>query len=309
VVSFASKLRQVVAANFVEISRPDTSDSKNKPKESAPVADAIAVTSESVETQTPQAESVVMEPASTDTPSVAVVAAEPEPVVEEISSIDPMALVGSDGTIEYDKVYARAEIPAAASFTAEQALSMLHSMPSDLPLRVKRLTVKATLDAVGKAVGATPRDIINDAERKISTLENFIREISERAQAMRDFEDAEIERLRTLIQEKEAGKAVIGQREEDVFRSCRTKINDLDQVIAFFTASENEEAARAVTEPDASETEDNEELPAYLQEDAVKRLLGLSSNPEDTDTENISSEPEAESESAGTRSRGSRTRR
>jgi hypothetical protein len=204
---------------------------------------------------------------------------------------DPMSLVNPDGSIEFCKVFERAEVPASASFTAEQALSMLHSMPSDLPLRVKRLTVKATLDAVGQAVGATPGDIVNDAGRKITTLESFIREVSERAQALRDAEDEEIDRLRMRIAEREAQKEVISQREGIVFSSCRAKIEDLDQVVAFFTIAETEEAISSDTDEQADE--DTDELPAYLQEDAVKRLLGLHGDSGEEYPESESSESSA----------------
>jgi hypothetical protein len=306
VVSFASKLRQVVAANFVEISRPDTSDSKGaqKPKEPAPEtppsADVVAfdnatpansiaaessapVATEPVASATSAVGESVLESASGIGEETANnTAVSDEPSVETVHSdsadseyvrADPMSLVNPDGSIEFGKVFERAKVPASASFTAEQALSMLHSMPSDLPLRVKRLTVKATLDAVGQAVGATPADIVNDAGRKVTTLESFMREVSERAQELRNAEDDEIERLRLRIAEREAEKEAISQREGAVFSSCRARIDDLDQVVGFFTIAETEEAISA--DMDEQADEDTDELPAYLQEDAVKRLLGL----------------------------------
>jgi TolA-binding protein len=302
VVSFASKLRQVVAANFVEISRPDTSDSKGtqKPKEPAPEtppstdavapenlfpADEMAADSPALAGTEPTAASAVGDDVLVSasgisgeaTTSTAVSVEAPVETAHSADSesvrVDPMSLVNADGSIEFSKVFARAEVPASASFTAEQALSMLHSMPSDLPLRVKRLTVKATLDAVGQAVGATPGDIVNDAGRKVTTLESFIREVSERAQELRNAEDEEIEQLRLRIAEREAEKEAISQREGLVFSSCRAKIEDLDQVVAFFTIAETEGAISA--DADEQADEDTDELPAYLQEDAVKRLLGL----------------------------------
>ena len=201
-------------------------------------------------------------------------------VVDEPSEAsDPMKFVAGDGAVEFGQVFARAELPSVAGFTAEQALSMLHSMPSDLPLRVKRLTVKATLDAVGQALGATPAHIVNDAGRKISTLELFVREVSDRARELQDVEDSEIERLHALIAEREAEKSAITRREESVFTNCRAKMDELDQVIAFF-ASDDSDTAPAVKA--VQEEAESDELPSYLQEDAVKRLLGLRSDTEVT---------------------------
>jgi hypothetical protein len=326
VVSFANKLRQVVAANFVEISRPDTSESKNPPK---PNEALPAITPPAAEVEAPViSDAVPLDelPSANDTLSassdfvtdepVAALASEGDAAAVEAEAgsasssddlpSDPMALIGDTGGVEFNQVFARASVPAAASFTAEQALSMLHSMPSDLPLRVKRLTVKATLDAVGQAVGATPKDIVNDAERKVTALEAFIREVSERAQELRIAEDAEIESLRARIAEREAQKVALSQQENAVFSSCRSKIEDLDQVIAFFTTGESDEAISAQTD-DPDESEDAGELPAYLQEDAVKRLLGLHGASEEEDAEPVS--VEAEPDVVGARSRGTRSRR
>ncbi|MES2462469.1 MAG: hypothetical protein V4671_17950 [Armatimonadota bacterium] len=305
--SFADKLRQVVAANFVEISRPDPSGSKEtpKPKETAPQSPPAAA--EPVEQSrledvvpapeatlaeaafTPESEAKAEEPvlfglsgdmvtASADSalPVELEVTASVDSESEAVLS-DPLALVGDDGSIAFDGVFARASVPAAASFTAEQALSLLHSMPSDLPLRVKRLTVKATLDAVGQAVGASSQHIVEDANRKISSLESFIQDYSVRSQELRSAEDLEIEQLRMRIAEREAEKAAISQREESVVTLCRSKIDKLDQVVAFFTAGDSQEATFVGAEGQNDE-EETDELPAYLQEDAVKRLLGLHGN-------------------------------
>ena len=321
-VSFADKFRKVVAANFVEISRPENGEKDTpKAKEATPVAPstppAVVTVPKPATTAPIPAPAVSMSPQNTasaasapgfvpiqasdnlpapSAPAVEVNTAdvttesrpeEPqmtplstaEPVLKsEAVSVppkgyvsDPLQLVAADGAVEFEGVFTRAEIPSATSFTAEQALSMLYSMPSDLPLRIKRLTVRATLDAVGKAVGATPDHIVADAGNKISSLEQFLRDVAERAQELRDTGDSEIERLRASITQKEAEKAAITQREESVFVSCRSKIDELDQVVAFFTSSDSEE----IPTPQPTMEEDTEELPAYLQEDAVKRLLGL----------------------------------
>ena len=340
-VSFADKFRKVVAANFVEISRPENGEKEApKAKEQTPPAPntpPAAVTAPDPATAAPVPAPVVPTTPQNTAPALGVpvpsvpeyapaaeanaadVPTESRPeepkmtlpsTVEPVSKTeafpapskgyvsDPMQLVTEDGTVEFEGVFTRAEIPSATGFTAEQALSMLYSMPSDLPLRIKRLTVKATLDAVGKAVGATPDHIVADAGNKITSLEQFLRDVAERAQELRDTEDSEIERLRALIIQKEAEKAAITNREESVFVSCRTKIDELDQVVAFFTSGDSEEMPTPKAEMEEDETD---ELPAYLQEDAVKRLLGLHGG----SGEAASAEPDP----VGARAPGSRARR
>lgn len=339
-VSFADKLRQVVTANFVEISRPDTS-AKNSQKAQEPVSEAAPeiplsqtalgpLVSESATVDVASDETA--NPISVDSLETGAVAetdkgddatapedladaeAEPTETDTELShasgaeslgdsgdySQDPMALVSDDDTIEFDQVFARAALPNATGFTAEQALSMLYSMPADLPLRIKRLTVKATLDAVGQAVGATTSHIVADASQKVSTLETFIGEVTSRAQELRDATDTEIEELEKQIAEKQTEKAVITRREEAVSLSCRAKIDELDQVVAFFMSEENEADSTLKTE-DSQAVSEPEELPAYLQEDAVKRLLGLPGDSEDATSTEVAP--------SGGRSRGFRTSR
>lgn len=335
-VSFANKLRQVVAANFVEISRPGASEDKEAPgpgetgrgaspsenalagysadrsaaraatEDGQPLSsrddsgDATVETDSRIQAQAEGTEVSADSPLETLSP---IPSTSPVSSTADDASLDPMALLNAEGNIDFGLVFARAAVPSSASFTAEQALSMLHSMPSDLPLRVKRLTVKATLDAVGQAVGATPMDIVDDAGRKITALEAFITEASERAQELRNAEDTEIDRLRATIIERETEKSAISQREETLFLSCRTKISDLDQVMAFFNTGESESTASAA-DAESEEDEDTDELPAYLQEDAVKRLLGLHSGSEEGDDETISAEPDV----VGGKSRRGRSR-
>src|SRR5688500_9094985 len=65
------------------------------------------------------------------------------------------AAVGPDGAVDFAGIYTQASLPAA-SFSAEQMLDMIASLPQELPLDTKRQTVKVTLNALGKTMGATP---------------------------------------------------------------------------------------------------------------------------------------------------------
>src|SRR5204863_5920465 len=67
-------------------------------------------------------------------------------------------LVAPDGKVDFQAVYKKAGIGTPA-YTAEQMLDLLASLPAELPLEVKRQTVKVTLNSIGKTLGATPETI------------------------------------------------------------------------------------------------------------------------------------------------------
>ena len=78
-----------------------------------------------------------------------------------------------DGKADFSLIYQQSGV-RAAPFTAEQMLEMLESLPSELPLDTKRQTVRVTLNAVGKTIGATPETIVADASRKLAALTAYL---------------------------------------------------------------------------------------------------------------------------------------
>jgi len=299
-VSLAKKLRDVVAANFVEIARPekeaetaktphvdagsdwstptigrledDLSDSpENRAAVNAVESDDELAARVGVTTDQLNAVRGVMS-ATIGSANAAGPSDSAEATLAELSATsDPMNLIADDGSINFDAVFIRTEVPRSSTFTAEQALNMLLSMPSDLPLRVKRLTVKATLDAVGQAVGATPADIVADAERKKGGLNQYIEELEARAEASRIEKEEEMDRLRTLITDIESSIKATTKKKNEAIVATRNRMEQFDQVVAFFAASE--------PEPVASYEDDDEEnegeMPSFLQDDTVMRLLGI----------------------------------
>ena len=81
----------------------------------------------------------------------------PGPDLHEIGAPPPgaPAPVTDDGAVDFAALYQHAGLPAAP-FSAEQMVEMLANLPKELALDAKRATVKATLNAVGKSIGATP---------------------------------------------------------------------------------------------------------------------------------------------------------
>src|SRR5262245_11820146 len=69
---------------------------------------------------------------------------------------DPTEFIGADGAVDFDRMFAGANLPHVG-FTAEQVAKVLAALPNDLPMQVKRLTLKATLEAVDRDAVIDPQ--------------------------------------------------------------------------------------------------------------------------------------------------------
>lgn len=131
-------------------------------------------------------------------------------------------------------IYSAAKLPPAP-FAAEQMLDMLASLPAELPLDTKRQTVKVTLGALGKTVGATPETIVADASRKMAALAAYVEHLSKRTDGFVADGEREIAALQTQIEEKR--KAISNARQELTRASqlCDAESERLDDVLEFFS--------------------------------------------------------------------------
>jgi hypothetical protein len=264
-VSLAKKFRDVVAANFIEIARSDApAESVSKTSEEAAKAAAAAAAGgaaldAAAERARTDAETE-LDSLLTPLPAVPVpLAPEPEPILPRL-----LDAVNGEGVVDFDRIYSHQghKLP---SFTAEQAMNMLTSMPRDLPLKVKRVTVRATLDAIGSVVGATPKDIVADALAKKEHLETYLGDMEEQA-------DGEFERLQQEIAERQAALKDAQRKREWARDAVRSRLDVLDQVTAFFDYDDTESAPA----PDAPGDEtDADGMPSFMDEEAVLRMLGL----------------------------------
>ncbi len=278
----AKKLRDVVAANFIEIARVDTPPVKEpEPVPAPPETPTTLGTYAEAELDTflkdigvsPLAEApapladpeLVSEPVIVPEPETAA----PTPVLVSLADA-----VSDEGDVDFARIFLQYELPGTP-FSAEQAMSMLQSLPRDLALRTKRVTVNTTLSAIGKAVGATPQDIVVDAARKKETLERYVEslghevdETSATTQAAIALLEAEIARhkdtLRSVTRKRSAATEV-----------CRSRMELFDQVIHFFDYDETVLNAPEAEEEVAPDEHPGDEMPAFMREDAVRRMLGI----------------------------------
>ncbi|HEY0074447.1 MAG TPA: hypothetical protein VGB77_10115, partial [Abditibacteriaceae bacterium] len=161
-------------------------------------------------------------------------AAAPVATPGDAKAVDKPKIMGADGKIQLPAIYQAAGVPEIA-FTAEQALEIIHSLPADLPLEVRRQTVKATLNAIGKTLGATPQTLVGDATRKLAALEAYVESFSKKSEEFTKKVETDIAALEKQIEEKR--KAITGARGrvQELSQFCDKEAERLDDVLEFFS--------------------------------------------------------------------------
>ena len=155
------------------------------------------------------------------------------------SASDPKAgekakVMGADGKIQLPVIYKAAGVPEI-SFSAEQALEIINSLPADLPLEVRRQTVKATLNAIGKTLGATPQTIVGDATRKLAALEAYVESFAKKSEDYTKKVETDIAALEKQIEEKRKAITSTRQRAQELSQFCDQEAERLDDVLEFFS--------------------------------------------------------------------------
>jgi hypothetical protein len=151
-----------------------------------------------------------------------------------VSAGTPPPVVTADGKVDFSAIYQQAALPAT-SFTAEQMLDMLASLPAGLPLETKRQTVTVTLGAMGKAIGASPETIVADTSRKLAALAAYGESVSQQTAEFVTRSELEIAALQAQIEEKR--KAIQAAQEQHAQSShmCEAESDRLDDVLEFFS--------------------------------------------------------------------------
>lgn len=139
-----------------------------------------------------------------------------------------------DGMIDFIMLYQQAGLPPS-SFTAEQMLDMLASLPPELPLETKRQTVKVTLNSMGKALGATPDTIVADASRKLAALTAYVDNLSKHTAEFVSATEMEIAALQAQMEQKRAAIQEAQQKQTQTTQACSAESNRLDDVLEFFS--------------------------------------------------------------------------
>ncbi len=158
------------------------------------------------------------------------------PNLDEIQVPHPATPPGMtpDGKTDFAAIYAQAGLPTVP-FSAEQMRDMLNSLPAELPLPMRRQTMKVTLNAMGKSIGATSDGIVADASRKMAALAAYAGSLSEQTKAQNSEAEREIAALQTQIEDK---RRIIDQSQAElteVVHLCNAESDHLDDVLEFFS--------------------------------------------------------------------------
>lgn len=147
-------------------------------------------------------------------------------------------------------IYEAAKLPATP-FSAEQMLEMMASLPAELPLDTKRQTVKITLGALGKTLGASPETIVADASRKMAALKSYVEHLQKRTDEYSKNGETEIAALQKQIETKRKAIDDAKTALTTATQSCVTEAHRLDDVLEFFSldVAPSKYAPRKLNEP------------------------------------------------------------
>jgi hypothetical protein len=139
-----------------------------------------------------------------------------------------------DGTVNFQAIYQAANLPTVP-FTAEQVLEMIHALPADLSLDTKRQMIRVSLNAMGKAIGATPENIVADASRKLAALAAYNEHLSALAIEYTTTAERKIAELQAQIEETRKAIAEAKAKQTLETQACATESDRLDDVLEFFS--------------------------------------------------------------------------
>lgn len=156
---------------------------------------------------------------------------EPEPTPVETGPSAPA------GNVEFQSVYTKAGLTPMA-FGAEQALEVIRSLPSELPLAARRATVHATLQAMGKAMGVDTKGIVADAGRKVAALSAYEDLLTHQAETYMLSIEQKILELEAKIEVHRADIESTKQMLAAAIAKCDAESENLDEVLEFFTSDQ-----------------------------------------------------------------------
>ncbi len=143
-------------------------------------------------------------------------------------------ILNPDGTVNYKAIYQAANLPTVP-FTAEQVLEMVNGLPAELPLEIKRQTVKLSITAMGGSIGATPENIVADTSRKLAALTAYTEYLTTQTNELTALAELEIQNLQEQMASKQKLIESARTRQENVVKSCAAESDRLDDILEFFS--------------------------------------------------------------------------
>jgi hypothetical protein len=148
------------------------------------------------------------------------------------SPVSPV--IAADGKVDFNPIYQQSGLPSTP-FPAEQMLDMLTSLPPELPLDTRRQTVKVTLNAMGRSIGATPETIVADASRKLAALAAYTETLTRQTAECVAAAQRDITTLEAQIAEKRRAIEDAQRKQAEATQMCSAESDRLDDVLEFFS--------------------------------------------------------------------------
>ncbi len=145
---------------------------------------------------------------------------------------EPAGVIG-DTELDFAGIYAAAKLPQT-QFGASEMLNVLHSMPAEVPLQTKRVTVKAILGGMAN-MGASPENIVADASRKLAALDAFHGFMERKTNETIETSQREIGELELQIEARRQNIQNARGELARVTQGCESEADNLDEVLEFFS--------------------------------------------------------------------------
>ena len=158
------------------------------------------------------------------------------PNLDQIEITQVPANIMGENSLDFAAIYAAANLPVT-QFGADEILNVLSSIPAEVPLQTKRVTVKAVLGGMAN-MGASPENIVADASRKLAALEAFHGFMERKTSETMATSETQIAELESQIEARR--RAIENARSElaRVTQGCESEADKLDEVLEFFSLDE-----------------------------------------------------------------------
>lgn len=138
------------------------------------------------------------------------------------------------GALDFDAIYRSASLPQVP-FSAEQVIDMMAQLPTELPLETRRQTLKVSINAMGKAIGATPESIVADASRKMAALAAYTDHLNTLTTEYAAAAEQKIASLQAQIEETRVTLLAAKDKQATETAACVRESDRLDDVLEFFS--------------------------------------------------------------------------
>lgn len=155
------------------------------------------------------------------------------PDLHQIQINEDVPNVIGENALDFGEIYAAAKLPPT-QFGAGEMLNVLRSIPDEVPLQTKRVTVKAVLGGMA-SMGASTENIVADASRKLAALDAFHGFMERKTSETIETSERVIAELESQIGARRQAIQNAQTELARVTQGCESEADKLDEVLEFFS--------------------------------------------------------------------------